>query len=244
MASRSFSRRIGGLVEAPPGEHVGEGGEVVGHAVEARDPAAGSRGRRCGARRRWPAGPAPARTFSSVVLPAPLRPTRPTLSRARTVNDTPSSRIVPPASMRRFRAWSTGPGWHAATRTSSRNSVRPVTEPLAPLPPQPAGVPWPTSEWEEAKPDVADAGSRSTRWSTSCSWTRPPSALGHTHALLVVHHGRLVVERYGRRFVSEFEELAGIEPDEIDRRDAAHLVVDGQEHAARRRRHPRRSTAG
>lgn len=37
----------------------------------------------------------------------------------------------------------------------------------------------------------------------------PPVELGHTHALLVVHRGSLVVERYGHWFAGELEALAG-----------------------------------
>jgi CubicO group peptidase (beta-lactamase class C family) len=89
-----------------------------------------------------------------------------------------------------------------------------VTDRLAPLPPQPAGVPWPTVEWDEAEPAVADPGL--LRDLVEEMFVDPaPEELGHTHALVVVHRGRVVAERYGRRFVSEFEELAGIEADDI-----------------------------
>lgn len=47
-------------------------------------------------------------------------------------------------------------------------------------------------------------------------------ARGHCHALLVVHGGRLVVERYGTRYVSELEELAGIVPEPIHA-DTTHI---------------------
>jgi CubicO group peptidase (beta-lactamase class C family) len=96
-----------------------------------------------------------------------------------------------------------------------------VTEHLVPLPPQPDGVPWPTAEWAQAAPDVADAGLLDDL--VEEMFVEPaPERLGHTHALLVVHRGRVVVERYGRRFVSEFEELAGIKADELTR-DTLHI---------------------
>src|SRR5262245_18159193 len=49
-------------------------------------------------------------TFSIVVLPAPLRPTRPTLSPARSVNEARSSVGRPPTSIDSSRTWSTDHG--------------------------------------------------------------------------------------------------------------------------------------
>ena len=79
MAMRSFSMRSIG-VDAAPGQHVGDGRAAVEHAVDPRvlgqvaeaalahdPPAAGSA--------------SPPRTLNRLVLPAPLRPTSPTLSR-------------------------------------------------------------------------------------------------------------------------------------------------------------------
>src|SRR3954453_18163391 len=98
-------------------------------------------------------------TLSKVVLPAPLRPTSPTLSRACTVNDTPSSRTVPPASIRRLRAWSTAQGYGAGTKPRhSDPRIGSGAMTLAPLPSQPDGVPWPTTEWPVGEPEVADPG--------------------------------------------------------------------------------------
>jgi CubicO group peptidase (beta-lactamase class C family) len=63
---------------------------------------------------------------------------------------------------------------------------------LLPLPPQPPGVPWPTEQWPEGElPPAVDL--------------RPlldeafddASPLATTHAVVVVHNGRIVVERYG-----------------------------------------------
>lgn len=68
--------------------------------------------------------------------------------------------------------------------------------PLHPLPPQPAGVPWPTVEWPEAAPgpDV-DAGALAA---VAAAAFAPAAAETHgeTLALLAVHRGRLVLERY------------------------------------------------
>ncbi len=85
---------------------------------------------------------------------------------------------------------------------------------LVALPPQPADVPWPTSEWSTGAPDVADPERLASL--VDGAFTEPgAAALGHTHALAVVQGGRLVVERYGTRFVSELEEISGIRPEAI-----------------------------
>lgn len=61
--------------------------------------------------------------------------------------------------------------------------------PLLPLPPQPAGVAWPTTAWPTgaappALDDVVASGFED-------------GDLGKTYAVVVVHRGRLVAERYG-----------------------------------------------
>src|SRR5256885_10492096 len=53
----------------------------------------------------------PLRTRIRLVLPAPLRPTRPTLSPARTVKLASTNVRRPPTSTARFLAWSTAPVW-------------------------------------------------------------------------------------------------------------------------------------
>jgi CubicO group peptidase (beta-lactamase class C family) len=70
--------------------------------------------------------------------------------------------------------------------------------PLTPLPAQPDGVPWPTRQWpagalppELHGPPLDDLLALVDR--------RDPR-LGETRAVLIVHHGRLVVERYARGF--------------------------------------------
>ena len=66
------------------------------------------------------------------------------------------------------------------------------------LPPQPAGVPWPTEAWPEGAPR-ADA----TRLAAVVAEAFGPDAsadLGVTEALVVIQGGRLVLERYGEGF--------------------------------------------
>ena len=88
----------GQLVEAPAAEHVADRGDVGGRRRRGGGPGGGSRTPRA----RWmtPAlGSAmPPSTRSSEVLPAPLRPTRPTRSPARTVKPAPSTTRMPPTS--------------------------------------------------------------------------------------------------------------------------------------------------
>lgn len=86
---------------------------------------------------------------------------------------------------------------------------------LSRLPGQPTDVPWPTIEWSRGHPEVTDPGALTAL--VDHAFASPaPVELGHCHALLVVQGGRLVVEGYGTRFVSELEALAGISPDQLD----------------------------
>src|SRR5579859_800165 len=63
---------------------------------------------------------------------------------------------------------------------------------LVPLPPQPSPVPWPTVEWPTGAPDCdlkkLDALLRVT--------DAPQEKLGETRAVVIVHQGKLVAERY------------------------------------------------
>ncbi len=63
-----------------------------------------------------------------------------------------------------------------------------------PLPPQPVSVPWPTREWPTAEFD-ARVDAVSVRAAAEAAFA-PGSRHGETLALVVVHGGRLVFERY------------------------------------------------
>lgn len=79
---------------------------------------------------------------------------------------------------------------------------------LRPLPTQPTEVPWPTQEWPTGEPD--DCKQRKLAKLLDAPFAaEPPAALGLTRALLIVHRGRIVAERYGPGFRSIFEEEAG-----------------------------------
>jgi CubicO group peptidase (beta-lactamase class C family) len=65
---------------------------------------------------------------------------------------------------------------------------------LVPLPPQPAGMPWPTDEWPEGAPPAGVA--LEELLDRVCDDGGP---LATTHAVVVVHRGRLIAERYQGR---------------------------------------------
>jgi CubicO group peptidase (beta-lactamase class C family) len=73
--------------------------------------------------------------------------------------------------------------------------------PLVPLPPQPAGVPWPTRQWPTAAPPAAPAGA----WLAKALEVveAPRELLGETRAVIVVHHGAIVAERYMPGFTAQ-----------------------------------------
>jgi len=67
---------------------------------------------------------------------------------------------------------------------------------LLPLPPQPDGLAWPTREWPRGELDArVDRGALEKL--LDHAFARPePEDLERTHAVLIVQHGRIVVERY------------------------------------------------
>jgi len=67
---------------------------------------------------------------------------------------------------------------------------------LHPLPPQPAGTPWPTAGWQESEPDADVDRPRLEAAATRLFSPDAEPAPGETRALLVVHRGRIVLERY------------------------------------------------
>lgn len=74
---------------------------------------------------------------------------------------------------------------------------------LVPLPPQPAGVPWPTQSWPDGQ---APAGLSKTRFPellAEAFGAKSSERLGETHALLIVQGGRIVHEQYGEGFGPE-----------------------------------------
>jgi CubicO group peptidase (beta-lactamase class C family) len=82
-----------------------------------------------------------------------------------------------------------------ARSIGGRQVNRPVeTTPLVPLPAQPAGVPWPTHEWPVGPvPAGVELGPLMD------AAFDPAGPLAETYAVVVVHRGRLVYERYDGR---------------------------------------------
>lgn len=74
-----------------------------------------------------------------------------------------------------------------------------AAEGLAPLPPQPAGVAWPTRAWPEGAPHGVVPGALDAAVGAVFQ-ARGRSGVPDTRALLVVQGGRLVVERYADGF--------------------------------------------
>ena len=68
---------------------------------------------------------------------------------------------------------------------------------LPPLPPQPAGVPWPTKDWPTGSlPDHVDSTTLEAILDRAFG-ADPDPGFGESHAAIVVHEGRIVAERYG-----------------------------------------------
>jgi CubicO group peptidase (beta-lactamase class C family) len=71
------------------------------------------------------------------------------------------------------------------------------------LPPQPAGVPWPTEAWPEGAPPAALARTRFPELLAEAFAAKATPRLGESHALLIVQGGRIVHEQYGEGFGPE-----------------------------------------
>ncbi len=71
--------------------------------------------------------------------------------------------------------------------------------PLLPLPSQPPGTPWPTTEWPRAESRGRSGVSAEALLSEIDRLVRPEARerSGETHAVVVIHRGELVAERYG-----------------------------------------------
>jgi CubicO group peptidase (beta-lactamase class C family) len=70
---------------------------------------------------------------------------------------------------------------------------------LYPLPPQPAGVAWPTEDWQTA-PLPVDADQAAIDLAVTQAFAGMHPQMGETRAVLVVQGGRLVFERYNEGY--------------------------------------------
>jgi CubicO group peptidase (beta-lactamase class C family) len=76
---------------------------------------------------------------------------------------------------------------------SDAGTVSPVSADLVPLPAQPAGVPWPTTEWPERAPAAGVVAALDALLDRVCDDDGP---LATTYAVVVVQGGAIVAERY------------------------------------------------
>lgn len=75
-------------------------------------------------------------------------------------------------------------------------------QPLAPLPAQHAGAPWPIPDWASA-PLPADVDRAAFDLAVTEAFASRDTPLGETRAVLIVQGGRIVFERYGEGFGRE-----------------------------------------
>lgn len=78
--------------------------------------------------------------------------------------------------------------------TTDSSSLRP----LIPLPTQPAGVAWPTQSWPTAELDARVDRAKLTALLDYAFGETLPDDLERTNAVVIVHHGAIVAERYRR----------------------------------------------
>jgi len=79
--------------------------------------------------------------------------------------------------------------------------------PLVPLPPQPAGVVFPTVDWEVAAPGSDGDAARLSRLLDDAFSEPEPARLRRTRAVVVVRGGRIVAERYAPGFGPQTPQL-------------------------------------
>lgn len=77
-----------------------------------------------------------------------------------------------------------------------------LAQALAPLPAQPAGLAWPTRDWESA-PLPRDVDRAAFDLAVTEAFAGPHPLLGETRAVLIVQGGRIVFERYGEGFTRD-----------------------------------------
>jgi len=81
-------------------------------------------------------------------------------------------------------------------------SASAAAQQLHPLPPQPAGVAWPTQDWQSA-PLPADVDRAAFDLAVTEAFAGPHPQMGETRAVIVVQSGRIVFERYADGYTRE-----------------------------------------
>ncbi len=72
--------------------------------------------------------------------------------------------------------------------------------PLLHLPPHPDNVPWPTQDWPEGQPGPQVDRAGLDALTQAAFGATPDPALGESRALVVVQHGKIVAEHYGKGY--------------------------------------------
>jgi len=73
---------------------------------------------------------------------------------------------------------------------------------LLPLPPHPAGISWPTTDWETGEPGAHVDRAKLDLLVDHGFGSQTGPEMGETHALLVVQHGKIVAEHYRDDFTA------------------------------------------
>ena len=96
---------------------------------------------------------------------------------------------------------------------------------LAPLPAQPADVPWPTEAWPEG---ALPANLQRERFDALLAQAFEGDGVGATHALAIVQGGRLIFERYGEGFGPDATYPSWSKAKSITQALVGMLVLDGK----------------
>jgi CubicO group peptidase (beta-lactamase class C family) len=91
-------------------------------------------------------------------------------------------------------------GWGIVeAQDSAKTSMEAMAKaPLVALRPQPAGVPFPTTVWPKGAPPASSASVIQAQFDKA--FGGQISEIGETRAVIIVHNGRIVAERYGTAF--------------------------------------------
>ena len=94
--------------------------------------------------------------------------------------------------------------WRAAIWTALLSPVRRPHAQLVPLPPQPADVPWPTSDWPTGPlPEGVDRAALDAAMADA--FEQKGAGLGETREVAIIVGGKLVHEQYGAGYKADMK---------------------------------------
>lgn len=99
---------------------------------------------------------------------------------------------------------------------------------LSPLPPQPKDTPWPTHEWPSGELSRSADRARLAQLLERAFGDMPPDDLAETHALVLVQHGRLLLERYWKGYSAASRFLSHSIAKSVTHALVGILVMDGK----------------